>query len=140
MSKKLLQITLVVLGAIPLVTGTLTLLQGVHALDIFGISLPETVTDNIILDSEMRFLGGIWTAIGVMVYAIVPTIEQRTLLFRLIATAIILGGIGRLLSLVLIGKPPAMFVALIGLELVGMPLLVLWQSRLAETVSSPASD
>lgn len=66
-----------------------------------------------------------------MVYAIIPTIEKQTLLFRLIATTIILGGIGRLLSLVFIGNPPALFIALIVLELVGMPLLVLWQSHLA---------
>lgn len=31
MSKKLLQITLLILGAIPLSAGILTLLQGVHA-------------------------------------------------------------------------------------------------------------
>jgi len=130
-SKKLLQITLVILGVIPLLTGTLTLLQGFHALDIFGVTLSGRAIDNIILDSEMRFLGAIWAGIGVMVYAIIPTIEKQTLLFRLIATAIILGGIGRLLSLVFVGNPPALFIALIVLELVGMPLLVLWQSHLA---------
>lgn len=130
MSKKLLQAILVILGAIPLVTGTLTLLQGIHALDAFGISILENITGSIILDSEMRFLGAIWAGIGVMVYAIVPTIEKQTLLFRLIMTAIILGGVGRVLSLVWAGNPPALFIALIILELVGMPLLVLWQSRL----------
>jgi hypothetical protein len=131
MSKKLLQAILVILGAIPLVTGTLTLLQGIHALDAFGVSLSEKTTGYIILDSEMRFLGAIWAGIGVMVYTIVPTIEKQTLLFRLIMTAIILGGVGRVLSLVWVGNPPALFIALIVLELVGMPLLVLWQSHFA---------
>lgn len=83
-SKKLLQITLVILGVIPLSTGTLTLLQGVHAFDIFGVTLSVSSIDNIILDSEMRFLGAIWAGIGVMVYAIIPTIEKQTLLFRFI--------------------------------------------------------
>ncbi len=133
MNKITLQVTLVILGAIPLITGTLTLLQGVRALNIFGVPFSENTTGNIILDSEMRFLGAIWTGIGVMVYAIVPTIEKQTLLFRLIITAIILGGIGRLLSVVLVGTPPALFMALIALELVGMPLLILWQSRLASS-------
>lgn len=131
MNKKLLQITLIILGTIPLITGTLTLLQGIHALDIFGVSLSESTTNNIILDTEMRFLGAIWTGVGAMLYAIVPTIEKQTLFFRLIVTAIILGGIGRLLSVALVGTPPALFIALIVLELVGMPLLMLWQSHLA---------
>ena len=131
MSKKLLQAILVILGAIPLVTKTLTLLQGVHALDAFGVSFPENITGHIILDSEMRFLSAIWAGIGVMVYVIVPTVEKQTLLFRLIMTAIILGGVGRVLSLLWVGNPPALFIFLIVLELVGMPLLILWQSYLA---------
>jgi hypothetical protein len=98
MSKKLLQITLAILGAIPILAGGLTVLQGVHALDIFGVSFSDSTAGNVILDSEMRFLSAIWMGIGMMVYAIIPTIEKQTLIFRLIMAAIILGGVGRTVS------------------------------------------
>lgn len=50
-----------------------------------------------------------------MVYTIVPTIQKQTLLFRLAMTAIICG-VGRVLSLVWVGNPPTLFIALIGLS------------------------
>ena len=44
---------------------------------------------------------------------------------------IFLGGIGRLLSVLLLAPPPLPFIAFTALEIIGAPLFILWQVRLA---------
>lgn len=44
---------------------------------------------------------------------------------------IFLGGVGRLLSMFFLALPPLPFVAFTVLEIVGAPLLVVWQARLS---------
>jgi Domain of unknown function (DUF4345) len=71
-------------------------------------------------------------------YWVILSIDKQTTLFRLLAGAIFLGGIGRLSSVFLVGLPPSEFIAFIALELIGMPLLVLWQSWISTSVSEHA--
>jgi hypothetical protein len=42
---------------------------------------------------------------------------------------IFLGGVGRLLSLLVAGRVPAPFYGAVVLEIVGAPLFILWQRR-----------
>jgi hypothetical protein len=139
MSKKALQIVLAVLGLIPIVTGSLSIVLGVGALSVVGGNITSEMSSNIVLDSEIRFLGAIWLGVGVFVYWIIPSIDKQTTLFRLLMGTIFLGGVGRSLSAFLVGIPPALFIAIIVLELLGMPLLVLWQS-LISTSDNHAED
>jgi hypothetical protein len=44
---------------------------------------------------------------------------------------IFIGGIGRLISMLLVALPPAPFIGFTALEIFGAPLFVLWQARLA---------
>jgi hypothetical protein len=128
MSKKVLQIVLGVLGLIPILTGGLDLILGASALNIAGASVSPEVLNNTVLDSQTRFLGAIWFGIGIVLYWILPSIEGQTTLLRLLMGGIFLGGIGRLTSAFLVGLPPNHFIAATALELIGMPLLILWQS------------
>jgi hypothetical protein len=139
MSKKALQIVLAVLGLIPILTGGLSLVLGVGALSVVGGDITSEMSSNIVFDSEIRFLGAIWLGVGVLVYWIIPSIDKQTTLFRLLTGTIFLGGIGRSLSAFLVGIPPALFIAIIVLELLGMPLLVLWQSFIS-TSDNHAED
>lgn len=139
MSKKALQIVLAVLGLIPIVTGSLSIVLGVSALRVVGGFITSEMSSNIVLDSEIRFLGAVWLGVGVLVYWTIPSIDKQTTLFRLLMGTIFLGGIGRSLSAFLIGTPPTLFIAIIVLELIGMPLLMLWQS-LISTSDSRAED
>jgi Domain of unknown function (DUF4345) len=131
MSKKALQIVLGVLGLIPILTGGLDLMLGTSALNIAGASVSSEVLNNAVLDSQTRFLGAIWFGIGIILYWVLPSIEKQTALLRLLMGGIFLGGIGRLTSAFLVGIPPNHFIAATALELMGMPLLVLWQSLIS---------
>jgi hypothetical protein len=83
------------------------------------------------LDSHVRYLSGIFLALGIAFWTTVPGIARKTGRFRLLAALVVAGGLARLLSLLLAGTPSAGHLAGLGLELVVVPLLVLWQSRIA---------
>lgn len=126
MSKRALQIATGVLGAVPVLTGIVTM---------FGLSDPiyasAGLPANALLDSNLRFFGGIWLGLGLAIYWMIPDIEKQTALFRILWGMIFLGGVGRLLSMIFLGLPPAPFIAFTVLEIVGAPLFIAWQARLA---------
>ena len=130
MSKRLLQVTTALLGLVPLLTGIITLLGvGDPLYSAAGIpALP-------VLDSNLRFFGGVWLGLGIAILWLVPRIETETVLFRAIWSAIFLGGVGRLLSIPLVGTPPIPFVGFTALELIGAPLFIYWQHRVAEAAA-----
>jgi hypothetical protein len=66
MSRLLLQICTALLALIPIATGIVTML---------GAEAP-------VLDSNLRFLGGIWLGIGLAMLWLVPSIERQGTLFR----------------------------------------------------------
>lgn len=83
------------------------------------------------LDSHFRYLSGLLFAIGIGFASTVPRIEEQGGRFLLLTFIVMVGGIGRLLSLLSIGTPsPAMMAALV-MELLVTPCLALWQRRVA---------
>jgi hypothetical protein len=67
----------------------------------------------------------------------VPAIEHQGILFRWVWAAVFLGGLGRLLSWWVIGEPPRPYIGFLLLEIVGAPLLIYWQSRVAQSAIAP---
>ena len=127
MGKRLLQITTALLGLVPLLTGIITML-GVHDPLYSAAGIPALP----VLDSNLRFFGGVWLGLGIAILWLVPRIETETVLFRAIWGAIFLGGAGRLLSILLVGSPPIPFVGFTALELIGAPLFIYWQHLVAQ--------
>jgi hypothetical protein len=83
------------------------------------------------LDSHFRFLSGVFAAIGVGFYSTVPSIERKGRRFRLLCALIFAGGLARLLSLGIAGAPSLGHLAGLVMELGVVPLLALWQARVA---------
>ena len=125
MNKKPLQITLYVLAAIPVLTGLITLL-GIYDPIYKGAGIPE----NALLDSNLRFFGGIWLVLGIALYLQIPKIEANTYVFRLLWVMIFVGGLGRLISMLALGMPPWPFIGFTLLEILGAPLMIIWQSKI----------
>jgi uncharacterized protein YjeT (DUF2065 family) len=125
MNKRGLQIATGLLGIIPVLTGIITM---------FGLSDPiyaaAKIPANALLDSNLRFFGGVWLGLGLALYWLIPGIERQTILFRVLWGMIFLGGIGRLLSMVFLGAPPLPFVGFTALEIIGPPFFIWWQARL----------
>ena len=134
MSKRHLQIATALLGAVPVITGLVGML-GLSDPLYAGLRLPQDAT----LDSNMRFFGGVWLGLGLSVWWLVPRIDTQTALFRAAWLMIALGGVGRLVSMALVGLPLLPFVGFTALEIVGAPLFVWWQNQLVLGLRDDAS-
>jgi len=133
MSRRALQVVTGLLGAIPIATGCIGLL---------GLRDPLYVRCGIpvSLDSNLRFYSGLWLGLGIAMYSILPSVERQTALFRAFWGAIFLGGLGRLASIVGVGAPPSPLLAVIGLELVGAPVFIVWQRQVARASATLTAD
>lgn len=130
MNKRALQGATFILALVPTFTGIL----GLFGLDdplYASAKLPRDAT----LDSNLRFYAGVWFGLGLAALWIVPRIERETTLFRFLWLMIFIGGLGRLVSLVLIGAPFPPFIGFTALEVIGAPGFVWWQTKVAREAS-----
>lgn len=102
LSRRLLQaISLLLAVATSLVAG-MSLVSGTDS-PAYGEAF---VPSNPALDSNLRFLGGTGVGLALTLVWITPRIEDHTALFRGVWGCAFLGGFGRLLSAVIVGRPP----------------------------------
>jgi uncharacterized protein YjeT (DUF2065 family) len=127
MGRRALQIATALLALVPILTGIITML---------GVSDPLYASSGVpalpVLDSNLRFFGGVWLGLGLALVWLVQRIESEGVLFRVVWGGIFLGGIGRLLSMLMVGLPPLPFVGFTALEVIGAPLFVYWQHLVAK--------
>ncbi len=126
MNKRNLQVFTVILAAVPIVTGVIGLL-GIYD-PIYG---DLSKSNNILLDSNLRFFSGVWIGLGILLISIIKAIDTNTTIFRFVWGCIFLGGVGRLLSMIFVGIPPIPFVGFTILEILGAPVFIYWQNRIA---------
>ena len=81
------------------------------------------------LDSHFRYLSGLLLAIGLGYLSTIPRIETHGGRFRLLTCIVVVGGVGRLLSLLMLGPRSPSMIAALGMELIVTPGLALWQHR-----------
>ncbi len=127
--RRYLQRTVSVLALVPAAAG----LFGV----LFGPALTGD-TVSVSADSHFRFLSALLLAIGLVFLSTVPGIEEKTGRFRLLTLLVFIGGLGRLLGLLLTGVPSLYMLSGLGLELVITPILALWQTRVANAYAETA--
>lgn len=83
------------------------------------------------LDSHFRYLSGLLFGIGLAFLWCAVRIEARGTPFRALGFVVVIGGLARLLSLAQVGTPGPGHVFGLVMELGTVPLLMLWQARVA---------
>jgi hypothetical protein len=127
MSRRALQIVNGLIGLATVGLGTLQLVFGVNSPRYAAANLPEFP----ILDSNLRFFGGMSLGLGLVLLWILPSIERQNALFRAVWICALLGGIGRLISVAAVGSPSHLLVGFTLLEVIGAPVLIYWQHQVA---------
>ncbi|SNS52029.1 protein of unknown function [Sphingomonas laterariae] len=122
--RRLLQGAVALACLIPLGIGAISVALGPA---IIARGLPDSAS----LDSHFRYLSGIFLALGIAFASCVPAIEARGGRFRLLGAMVIAGGLARLLSLGVAGSPSTGHQIGLVMELGVVPLLMLWQRRVA---------
>jgi hypothetical protein len=122
MSKRSLQVVIILLSLLPLFFGAMGVLYGAGRFEFAG-RVPVN------LDSQYRFLSAWYLGLAALAWWIAPRIVAQTTLFRIICGAVFLGGLARLASIAQVGWPDGRFVVVMAIELL-FPLLAVWQSAL----------
>jgi hypothetical protein len=125
MERRLLQAAVGLGCVVPLLAGGTGMIEGPSFLHGVAGTAPAD------LDSHFRYLSGLLFAIGLAFASCIPDIERKTARFRLLALLVFTGGLGRLLGLASSGVPGTGHVFGLAMELGTVPLLVLWQARVA---------
>jgi hypothetical protein len=132
--RRLLQAAIAFACAVPLAMGGLSLIEGPAVLKGVRNAPP---TD---LDSHFRYLSGLLLGIGIAFAACIPRIERRGAIFRTLCVIVVIGGLGRLVSLIEHGAPSAGHRFALAMELGIVPLLALWQARVARRCATSSSS
>jgi len=127
--RRLLQAAIAAACIVPLTMGTLSLLRGPSVIHGVGGAAP------IDLDSHFRYLSGLLLGLGLAFASCIPAIERRTARFQALGFVVVVGALGRLVSLLAVGVPGRGHVFGLVMELLVVPLLMLWQARLARRMA-----
>jgi hypothetical protein len=121
--RRLLQAAVALASLVPIGAGIAGMVLG-----------PILVGDNAALQdmgSHFRYLSGLLAMIGLLFLSTVPRIETHGARFRLLGTIVVMGGVGRALGWITEGPPGGAHRAALIMELAVVPLLMLWQARVA---------
>ncbi len=100
-----------------------SLLTGLNVLIGGALSLPEVSNIEATVDNEIRFFSVFWIAYGCFCFWVARNLFREHRFVPFIAIIFFLGGIGRLLSTLLVGMPITLFIPAMILELV-LPLII----------------
>jgi hypothetical protein len=82
-------------------------------------------------DGEDRFYAGFFGCYGVALLWCARGVERKQVYVNVLAGVLLVGGIGRLIALIIVGPPTPFFVAMLVLEMVLPLLMVLAAKRIA---------
>lgn len=122
------------LALIALLTGAGDVIVGLAGQQMIGAALQEGYSDPL-LNSQIRYLGAIWFGFGLLLWVCSAHLFRYAGILQGALWIVFLGGVGRVLSVIQFGFPPSdsgtgFVIFAIAIEIVAMPLLVLWLRRL----------
>ena len=119
--RRALQAVVALACLVPILTG----LDGVTR----GVAMFRLAAPTADLDSHFRYLSGIFLMLGLAFASTVPHIERQGRRFRLLGAMVVMGGLSRALSWAAVGAPGWEHRLGLIMELIVVPLLMLWQAR-----------
>jgi len=125
LEKRALQCVVTIAATLPVVAGVWDVVHGLHGAGAWAIN-------------HERYLSGLLLAIGLGFWSAVPDIEARTGRFRLLTFVVVVGGLCRLLGVVLGDPLSSSVAAALVMELAVTPALCLWQSHVAQPIRRAA--
>ena len=130
--RRALQAVITIACLIPILTGLHGVTQGA-AMFHLAVVPPD-------LDSHYRYLSGIFLMLGFAFASTIPAIERQGPRFRLLGAMVVMGGLARALSWAAVGAPGLGHRLGLVMELVVVPLLMLWQARVARRSADNPAD
>ena len=126
MNIMLFRIVVGLLSIIPLIGVVIGYGPGVAFLMPEGSDFPAR------LDNQFRYLSGVYLGVtGAALWAMINPAKHLAPI-RIACLGVFAGGIGRVVSMVHMGPPDDMnMIVGVGIELVLVPLMLLWQTRIA---------
>jgi hypothetical protein len=120
--RKLLQIAFALAGLVLVGFGFAGVFFGANFMDL---------SDNVLMDSYVRFLKGMLLAIGLVYWSSIPDIERHGEGISLITFILVLGAVPRLIAVIGQGVPTIGIIISLAGELIFAPLLWVWQRHVA---------
>lgn len=122
------------LALIAVLTGAGDVIVGLSGQQMIGAALEEGYGDPL-LNSQFRYLGAVWFGFGLLLWHCLSDLPRRAPLLRGALLIVVLGGLGRVASVLQFGFPPSelgrsFVIGATAIEIIGMPLLLLWMGRL----------
>jgi len=128
-TSRYLTLGLRIVAIFAVVTGLVDVIAGTGILPSLGSAItPEAAADPG-LDSQFRFLSAMWFGYGLALYWVSNDIAGRLPVLNILALAMFVGGLGRLVSIVVNGAPPPAMFAFLAIELIGPVIAVLMARR-----------
>ena len=123
-SRRALQAFLTALGVLAVLAGLVGVFTG-----------PSLIRDadavSASVDSELRFYAAWYVGAGALLLSTVRRIEREGRLIRGLCAVLVLAAVGRVVSLVLAGKPHPLYLVLMAIEFAIPIILVPWQAAVA---------
>lgn len=122
------------LAILALVTGSIDVLLGLAAQATLGAALEEGYGDPL-LNSQIRYLGAVWLGFGALLWHCLGDLPKHAAILRGALVIVFIGGLGRVASVIQFGFPAStvghgFVIGATAIEIIGMPLLLLWMRRL----------
>ncbi len=123
--KRMLQLAVAIACIVPVSGGAWGVLQGAGMLGHGG---------DVTLDSHVRYLSGLLLGIGLAFLSLIPNIEKRGQSAAILSAIVVAGGLGRLYGVLADGWPAPTMAGALAMELGIVPMLYLWQRRIAVAI------